>query len=205
MTGQCASFDQATFALMTRAIRTKAKELLGFGLSKQVAFDTIVLEHPEVKPKKVAEMLRYMPTQWSKERYKTVHAALLGLITLSALLRVAGPILNGELQLDMPTAYLMLVPIASFLLGYSLYRWHGEVFLWVGWGNAVGVFGLLKEIRQFDLEATDIGELFMKLMSVAIGVLSLYLAHRAFAKPKEVKDPQGIAPPRFAFADEMTA
>jgi hypothetical protein len=77
------------------------------------------------------------------------------------------------------------------------------VFEWVGWGNVAGAFGLLSALKHFDLEAGEFGELLMKLMSVTIGALSLYLAKKVFTKPQEVKDPQGLAPTRFTFADEV--
>jgi len=189
--------------MSNKAIQRKADELLGYGMPKQQVFDNLMLEFPEAKPKKVAEVLRYRPTLWSRERFRGAHLALLALIALSALLRVLGPVMEGTIRMDMPTAYLTLVPIASLLLGYSMYRWQGEVFEWVGWGNAVGVFGLMSELRRFDPEAAELGELLMKLISVAIGALSLYLVRKVFAKPTEVKDPQGISAPRYTFPDEV--
>jgi len=188
--------------MSNKAIQRKADELLGYGMSKQQVFDNLMLEFPEAKPKKVAELLRYRPTLWSRERYRGMQLALLALIALSALLRVMGPVLQGTIRMDMPTTYLTLVPIASLLLGYSMYRWQGEVFEWVGWGNALGAFGLVEEIRHFDMEATDLGDFSMKLMSVAIGALSLYLARKVFAKPDLLKDPMGSASPRYVFPEE---
>ena len=94
-------------AAMSKAIRDKSQELLGFGMPKQAVFDTIVIEHPEAKPKKVADMLRYMPTQWSKERYRGMHLALLALIAASAALRILGPLMKDAIRWNMPTAYLL--------------------------------------------------------------------------------------------------
>jgi len=188
--------------MSNKAIRTKAEELLGYGMTKQQAFGILMLEFPEAKPKKVAELLRYRPTLWSRERFRGMHLALLALIAVSALLRVLGAVLVDTIRMDMPTAYLTLVPIATVLLGYSLYRWQGEVFEWVGWGNVLGAFGLLNAFRQVVEKDADLGLLFMKVMSVAIGALSLYLARKVFAKPREIKDPMGQAPARFVFPVE---
>ena len=184
------------------AIRKKAEELLGFGMAKQQVFDNLMLEFPEAKPKKVAEVLRYRPTLWSRERFRGIHLALLALIAASAFLRVLGAVLQDSFRMDMPTAYLSLVPIASLLLGYSMYRWQGEVFEWVGWGNLAGALGLFKALRQFVAHEADLGDLCLKLVSVAIGALALYLARKVFAKPKEVKDPLGQVAPRYQFPEE---
>lgn len=188
--------------MSNKAIQRKADELLGYGMTKQQVFNNLLLEFPEAKPKKVAELLRHRPTRWSRERFRGVHLALLGLIALSALLRILGPVLQDSIRWDMPTAYLTLVPIATLLLGYTIYCWQGQVFAWVGWGNVLGAFGLVNAFRQFLEHAVDLGDLLMKLMSVAIGVLSLYLAHKVFAKPKEVKDALGQLPSRYVFPEE---
>ncbi len=186
---------------MSKAIRRKATELLGLGMPKQAVYGIIVAEHPEAKPKKVAELLRYMPTAWSKERYGRLHMTLLGLIAASALLRIVGPVLDDAIRWDMPTAYLSLVPIASLLVGWSIYRWQGQVFEWVGWANVAGAFGLLKALRAPLNELADPVNTGSTLLSVLIGALCLYLAHQVFAKPKAEQDPLG-GPQRFVFPVE---
>lgn len=175
--------------MSNKAIRTKAEELLSFGIPKQQVFDNLLLQFPEAKPKKVAEVVRYMPSLLGRERYRTLHLALLGLIAASALLRLARPLLNGSIGPDQATAYLSLVPIATLLMGYSLYRWQGQVFEWVGWGNAVGAFGLLNDLSQFVKDGGDPWTLSGRLLSVSIGAVALYLAYRVFTKPKMEKDP----------------
>ena len=186
---------------MNKAIRNKAKELLGFGMPKQAVFDTIVIEHAEAKPKKVADMLRYMPTQWAKERYRKEHLILLGLIAASALLRIIGPVLKDAIRWDMPTAYLSLVPIASLLVGWSLYRWQGQVFEWVGWGNVFSAAGLIGGLGAFVKGNGDLKSIMADALSAGIGALTLYLAHKVFAKPRVEKDPLG-GPDRFVFPVE---
>jgi hypothetical protein len=98
--------------------------------------------------------------------------------------------------------YLSLVPIATLLLGYSLFVWQGEVFEWVGWGNVLGAFGLLGSLKDLDMQDADLGALLMKVLSIAIGAIALYLARKVFQKPEVVKDPFGQAPPRYVFPVE---
>ncbi|MBK6755488.1 MAG: hypothetical protein IPG69_18335 [Flavobacteriales bacterium] len=187
--------------MSVKAIKAKAEELLSFGIPKQQAFDNLMLQFPEAKPKKVAEVLRYMPSLLARERYRSLHLALLGLIAASAALRLARPLLTGSVGLDQATAYLSLVPIATLLLGYSLYRWQGQVFEWVGWGNVVGVFGLMKELNLLAKDGVDLWDLSGRLLSVCIGGVALYLAYRVFTKPKVEKDPLG-GPDRVVFREE---
>jgi len=189
-------------AMSNKAIKRKAAEHLGNGLPKQYAYDLLLAEYPEAKPKKVAEVLRYMPTQQARERFRDMHLLLLGLIAASALLRILRPVLQDAIRWDMATAYLSLVPIASLLLGYSIYRWQGQVYEWVGWGNVVGAFGLLSALRSFDMHNVDLWALSMKLFAVAIGVVSLYLARKVFSKPKMEKDPLEKGVVRVVFPEE---
>ncbi|MBK9149289.1 MAG: hypothetical protein IPM12_15895 [Flavobacteriales bacterium] len=186
---------------MNKAVRNKAKELLGFGMPKQAVFDTLVLEHPEAKPKKIAELLRYMPTQWAREKFRNAHWALLGIIALSAGLRVLRSLLEKDIQFDQATAYLSLVPIATLLVGWSLFRWQGQVFEWVGWGNLLSATTLLNALSAAARGEGDAWTIALSALSVCIGALSLYLARSAFAKPKEEKDPLG-GPVRHVFPVE---
>ena len=188
--------------MSNKRMRTKVDELLSYGMSKQQVFDLVVVEFPEVKPGKVAEHVRYRPTLWSRERYRTAHRGLLALIVCSALWRVIDAVMEHGMKLDQATAYVALVPIASILLGYVILQWHGQVFEWVGWGNVMSAFGLFKGFRTLVEEGSDHGVLALKVMAVAIGALSLYLARKVFAKPMEQKDPMGQAPSRYVFPDE---
>lgn len=186
---------------MNKAIRNKAKELLGFGMPKQAVFDTMVLEHPEAKPRKIAELLRYMPTQRAREKFRNAHLALLGIIAASAVLRVLRSLMEKDIQFDQSTAYLSLVPIATLLVGWSLYRWQGQVFEWVGWGNLLSATTLLKALSAAAKGDGDAWTITLSALSVGIGALALYLARSAFAKPKEEKDPLG-GPVRYVFPVE---
>jgi hypothetical protein len=186
-----------------KAIKRSAKEYLDSGLPKQQTFDLLMAQFPEAKPKKVAEVLRHMPTQWSKEHYRGMHWALLGLIALSAMLRIAGPVWQNTIRWDMPKAYLSLVPIASLLVGWSIFRWSGQMFEWVGWGNLFGATTLLSALGALVKGNGDPKTIVASALTAGIGTLALYLAHKVFAKPKVVKDPLG-GPERVVFPDEMT-
>jgi len=190
-------------AMSNKAIKAKAEELLSFGMPKQLVFDNLLLQFPEAKPKKVAEVVRYMPSLLARERYRAMHLTLLGLIVASAVLRLARPLLNGSIGPDQATAYLSLVPIATLLMGYSMYRWQGEVFGWVGWGNALGAFGLLNDLSRFVKDCGDLWTLSGRILSVSIGGVALYLAYRVFTKPKMEKDPMSGAE-RVVFREEHT-
>jgi len=190
--------------IVSKAIRTKAREYLGFGMPKQAVFDTLVLEHPEAKPKKIAELIRHMPSEQARERYRNLHLTLLGIIAASAALRVLRPLLQDAIQLDQATAYLSLVPIATLLVGWSIYRWQGQVFGWVGWGNLFSATSLLGALGEAAKGHGDPWTITGSALSVAIGALSLYLARSAFAKPKEEKDPLG-GRERYVFpAEELS-
>ena len=188
--------------MSNKAIKAKAEELLSYGLPKQQVFDNLLLQFPEARPKKVAEVVRYMPSLPARERYRTLHLTLLGLIAASALLRLARPLMQGAIHMDQATAYLSLVPIATLLLGYSLYRWQGQVFEWVGWGNALGAFGLFNDLSHFVKDGGDPWTLSGRLLGVSIGGVALYLAYRVFTKPKMEKDPAARSPGRYVFPDE---
>jgi hypothetical protein len=188
--------------MSNKQMRTKVDELLSYGMSKQQVFDLVVVEFPEVKPGKVAEHVRYRPTLWARERYRTAHLGLLALIVCSAVWRVIAAVMEHGVKLDQASAYVALVPIASILVGYVIHQWHGQVFEWVGWGNVLSAFGLFKGFRTLFEDGADHGVLALKVMAVAIGALSLYLARKVFAKPMQQKDPMGQAPPHYVFAAE---
>lgn len=188
--------------MSNKAAKAKAQELLGFGIPKQQVFDNLRMEFPEVKPGKLAEWLRYMPTSYAREKYRSLHLALLAIIVLSAVLRILRQVFSSGVHLDQATAYLSLVPIATLLMGWTLYRWQGQVFEWVGWGNVLGAFGLLRELQLILKDGADPWNLVGRLLSVSIGAIALYLAHKVFAKPKVEKDPL-TGEKRYVFADDM--
>lgn len=186
------------------AIRRKSDELLGYGYPKQHVVDLVLMEHPQEKPRKVAGVVRYRPTLVARDRYRNLHAVLLLTIALYGAIRVAKPILEG---LDWSSSYrlLSLAPIATVLLGWSIYRWEGQVFGWVGWVNVIGITSLPSAIEEVAAGDGDAWKLAFSVLSVSIGGMALFMAHRVFPKFKEEKDPLGIAPPRYVFPEETFA
>ena len=185
-----------------KAIKRKAAEHLGYGIPKQQTYELLLAEFPEAKPKKVAEVLRYMPSQQARERYRALHHALLAVIVVSAVLRILRPVLNDAIKLDQATAYLSLVPIATLLVGWSLYRWQGPVFEWVGWMNVLGAAGMIKALQAWQNGGGDPWNAALSVLSVGIGALALYLAHKVFTKPKEENAPLGQGAKRYVFPED---
>lgn len=185
-----------------RGIRRKAEELLGLGCSKQQTFDNLMLEHPELKPKRVADVIRYLPTWFARERYRELHRTLLGLVAANAMLRILPPVLLDGIRLDQATAYLSLVPIATLLVGYGLYRWQGEFFGWVGWGNVISSAGLFGQV----LRIADVGfepwVFAFDVLGAGIGGIALFLHFRVFQQYTMDKDPLGQMQPRVVFPSE---
>lgn len=183
------------------AIRKKADELLGYGYTKQRVVDLVLMEHPQEKPRKVAEVVRYRPTMLARERYRDLHTALLITIALYGALRVLKPIIEG---VDWSSSYrlLSLAPIATILLAWSVYRWQGQVFGWVGWVNIIGITSLPSAIKETVAGDGDPWKLAFSAFSVCIGGMALYMAYRVFPRFKEEKDPLGASPPRYVFPEE---
>lgn len=185
-------------------IRRKADELLGYGYSKQRVVELVLLELPHEKPRQVAKVVRYRPTILARERYNGVHTALMLVIVLYGTLRVLKPVMEG---VDWSSAYRLfsLAPIATVLLGWSIYRWQGQVFGWVGWVNVMGLASLPSAIPGTLAGDGDPWKLSFSVLSISIGGMALYLAHRVFPKFKEERDPLGIAPSRYVFPEETIA
>ncbi len=165
-----------------RRIRKRASELLDQGFAKQQAYDILSSEYPDAKPKRVADVLRYMPTQVDRERFRTWHGALLLLVLLNTLLRLVPKLLDQPVDWAGSYRFVTLVPIATLLVGYSLYRWQGQVFMWVGWANVLAVFALLKAFSALAKDGVPGWALAVEVSSLLIGAVALYLAYKVFPK-----------------------
>ncbi|MCU0320021.1 MAG: hypothetical protein MUE88_08080 [Flavobacteriales bacterium] len=184
-----------------KPVKARAKELLSYGMGKQQVYLSLMQEFPDAKPKRVAEDLRFRATEADKERFKGPHRLLLALVVLSAAWRVTAELMQEAPEVARPWSFLPLVPIASLLVGYSLYAWQGQLFQWVGWGNALGIFGLMKEVGAVVAGEMDGVTLVPKLLSVVLGALTLYLAHNVFAKPQEIRDEGSGKPVHYVFPE----
>lgn len=175
-----------------------AEELLGLGFSHQQALDQLMVEYPSVKPGRLAEFLRYLPTVYAKERYAQHHRLLLGLILLSGAVRIWYSI--GQVNGNWAQAYgfISLVPIATLMVGYGIYQWRGELFQWVGIGNLLSGFSFFGHLRHFATDRFEPWGMLFDLLSLGIGALAYFLYRNAFPKVKTEKDPLG-GPARITF------
>lgn len=161
------------------------------GYPKQQVFDLLVLDLPKKKPKHLAEVVRYLPTEWDRERNGSLHRGLLFLVLLHAVLRLAPALLDDDVNWAGSYRFVTLVPFATFLFAYSLYRWQGQVFMWVGWVNVLGVFGLLNAVNVLVQDGAPAWPLAVQISSILIGAIALFLAYRVFPKFVMEKDPLG--------------
>lgn len=184
-----------------KAIKKRVTELLGYGLPKQQTYDLLMSEFPEAKPKKVAEVLRYMPSSQARERYGNVHRALLLTIALLAVLRIAHPLLDPDYDWANAFKYVSLVPIATVLVGWSIYRWQGQVLMWIGWANLASIGTFVRHSAKFASGNADPWFVAFAALPVLIGVLALVLLYFAFPGYTVEKDPLG-GPDRVLFREE---
>lgn len=189
-------------AMAGKDLKEKAKEYLDFGMPKQQVFDMLVAEFPARKPKKIADELRFIPTLAARERYGSLHRLLLAVVLAYGALRMARPMLAPDFDWSSTARLISLAPIATLLLGYSLYRWQGQMFQWVGWMNLASAFGLMGTLTGYLRGSGEHWAMALGLLSITIGALALFLAYRVFPEYKTEKDPLGQVPPRYVFVDE---
>ena len=78
----------------------------------------------------------------------------------------------------------------------------------MGGGGGVNVLGLASLPSAITGTLAGDGDpwkLSFSVLSISIGGMALYLAHRVFPKFREERDPLGIAPPRYVFPEETLA
>ena len=187
--------------MRTRAFREQANELLQLGYSRQQAFYILQADNPGVKPKRLADILRNRPTLLDRERHQGTLNLLLAIMFVYAVLSVVHEFQRDEFRWMGSTRYLMLVPVATILLGWSVYRWQGQVFRWVGWMNLLGALSLIGTYTAFMAGEGDPWRVVLDTLSVAIGGLALYLAIKVFPKYSEQPDPLG-GTRRYVFPEE---
>lgn len=187
------------------AIRTLVKERIELGYTRQMVLDELVAIHPEVKPKRIADVVRYQATLLAREQYRDQQRGLLVAVLLYGALELFRPMITGEFRGGGVAQWFQVLPCATLFLGYQVHRWRGEGFQWlaiVNFLSALGLLGLPEKIREggFPVWAT-IGDL----LSLVIAALAWHLAHRMFSAPKVEKDPAGSLPPRYVFPAEHSA
>ena len=189
-------------AMARKKLKQEVEEMLDMGFSHQQVFDQLVLQHPEAKPKKIAELLKHRPSRAAKERYKTVHQMLLALVVVSAALRIWTAFGHRTFDMEHPWRLIGLVPFATLFMAYALYRWDGQHFQWVGWMNMLGAVGVLRMLPHVVSEGHVAQGEVGSIMAVAIGALALYLHSKAFPKYSYHKDSMG-GPGRHEFEERV--
>lgn len=185
-----------------KRIRKQAEERFGFGYTRQHVFDELMLEYPGAKQKKIAEVVRYIPSIAARERYKAYHQGLLAAIVAYAILQLARPLLDGEFDGPGTMKYFRLLPIATIFLGIAVYRWRGEVLPWLAFMNGISVFALMSDLKALAGGSVDPWEFARHVLSVTIAALAWYLLSKMYSKYTEEKDPLGQMPPRIVFPPE---
>lgn len=172
-------------------LRATADELLALGFTHQQAFEQLKLEFPGKKPKKLARLLQERPSWAARQRYRGLHLLLMVCIVLNGVLKTAHSWDPEQLLQGFSYRTIPLVPIATLLIGYGLLRWQGSLFRWLGWVNIASGFGLLGHLQHaFTTRWEPWGAAF-DLLSLAIGLIILYLDKRAFTRYTVEKDPMG--------------
>lgn len=188
-------------AMEKRKIEEQADELLGFGFAHQQVYEQLRLEHPELKPKKIAEVLANRPSAEARRRFAKLHLALLVLIALNAVVKLAQSWDPQVLSRGFSYGWISLVPIATVLVGYGLYRWKGELFGWIGWVNLASGLSLIGQLRHLADGRMDPWALSLSAIALAIGLITIYLSRKAFPQYEKVKDPLG-GPSTYLFQQE---
>jgi len=185
-----------------KSIRKQAEERIGLGYTRQHVFDELMLEHPGEKPKKIAEVVRYIPSLAAREHYGTYQQGLLAAIIAFAVLQLARPVLDGEFNGAGAFTLIRLLPFATIFLGIAVYRWRGEVLPWLAFINGMTVFTLMNDLSELAKGSVDPWEFSRHGLSVLIAALAWYLSANMYPKYKEEKDPLGQMPPRIVFPPE---
>jgi hypothetical protein len=123
-----------------RDIRTAVEARIDLGYSRQHAFDEMRLEKPELAPKRLAHVVRYVPSLAARQKYRVEQEVLLGMIAASAVLRfIHAPVIFQGQAVD-AKAILLTVPIASIAMGIGIFRYHAQLYRWLGSLSVYGIF-----------------------------------------------------------------
>lgn len=181
-----------------RTLKTEVQELLDLGYDHQQVFDMLVLQHPGVKPKRIARALGKKPSRIAREQYKSTLQLLMGLVLLNGALYAWDNWAERPPDLEHWWRWFTLVPFFSLFMLYGLYQWEREVFEFVGWFNLLGVLRLFGDLQALFYGQPLTMPVVSHLVSVVIGLVAVYLHRRAFLKYVVHKDPMG-GPDRYEF------
>jgi hypothetical protein len=163
-------------------------------------FEELVLEHPEVKPRKIADTVRFVPSLAARTQYQAYHQALLWAIAAYAVLQLVDALHSERSGAPFHLGLLRTLPLATVLLAYSVFNHRGRVYQWliiVNIGSVIGTLGLVPDIIQGDVGPWTVAR---RLVTVAICALAWFLHLRMVPKYTVLKDATGTS--RFLFPPE---
>lgn len=185
-----------------KALRRKAEELAGHGYSRQHMYDVLTMEHPDVKRKRIAHVVRYVPSQVVRTTYAAVQQGLLVAIGITILLHLADRWSGVQDDWRPNMALIGALPFASIFLGLALFRWRGEVLPWLLFVNAVSGLGVIRDLNELFKGVPDWSSMLNHTLALVIAMLAWYLHQKAFGKPEQIRDPLGHAPVSHLFPPE---
>jgi hypothetical protein len=183
-------------------IRKLAEERIAMGYSRQHIQDELVMMHPEAKPKRIAEVLRYLAPEATRVHFRTYQQLLLAAVILTGALAFGQAVDSALAEELKPWRWFRVIPIATLILGYALYKWRGESLWWLAILNGSAALGSTSALNDLLNGEPDPWTLSHKAMNLLICILAGHLAYRAFPKYEVDKDPLGVAPPRYVFPPE---
>lgn len=175
------------------AIRKAVEAKIALGYSRQHAYDEMCLEHPELAGKRLADIVRYIPSMAARERYRTEHGLLLFAIAAYVVLPVLhAQSIPGWRSIPGPAA-LAALPFATIALGIAIARYRLKGLPWLIFVTALGLFRGLGHPQDL---AVDPWTLARYATAIAIAGLSIQLLHKLVSDYRVDRD---FSPPRIIF------
>ena len=171
----------------------KAKIALGYG--RQHAFDEMHLEHPDIRTKKLADIVRYTPSMVARQRYLAEYGALLVAVGLYVALPVMHSFsIPGGRSYFGPGIFAAF-PFAMMGLGIAVARYRLHVLPWL---MVVTFLGLFHGYNHQSEVVQDVWSIARYVLAAIIAGLSLLLHFRLasnYSMDRGSKPPQVIFPP----------
>jgi hypothetical protein len=177
-------------------IRKAVEAKIELGYSRQHAFDEMRLERPEPGVKRLADIVRYVPSLAARQRYRVEQGALLAAIAASALVQfIHSPSIYGVQAVD-AKAILYAIPLASIAMGVGIHRYHAKLYKWLGFLSVYGIFRRMGVMRFEEMDAWMIAHY---ALAAAIAGLAFFLHGKLASNYRMVP---GTQPPMVEFPPE---
>ena len=179
-----------------RDIRKAVEAKVELGYSRQHAFDEMRLERPELGVKRLADIVRHVPSLAARQRYRVEQGALLAAIAASVLLQfIHSPSIYGA-QAEDAKAFLFAIPLASIGMGIGIFRYHAQLYRWL---MILTLCGIFRRIGVIHFEETDPWTIAHYALAVAIAGLAFFLHVKLASNYRMVP---GTQPPMVEFPPE---